>query len=444
MSITRKKWKVKGRFTTGFEMEMFTLDRNGRVVYEGEQIIENSRKISPGIHVVHEAGKHMFEIGATPETSIRKSFSNIMLTLEKVWEVAERKNLLLYPYATYPGEFNPKITKSPWYSVLEKVWGRDKFKVAGLCNSFHFHYGISQKIFAQNKKVIVANQPRGQRQGFVSSYNFLIAADPATTTLMQSSPFIEGKFLAKDSRMLLYRGGENLNYESLSRITQNFKLFRGLQDYVQTVTEVIKLVEKRYDIFKSQLIYWGFDPKLIRKYARKMDIAWNPVKINKHGTYEQRGMDMNLPSYALGVSVLLHRALRRIVDENIRVVPSDIGIYTPFKIEKNELYIPPISVVKEQLQLLSATEGLASSKIYRYCRGLAAFALEKSDRSDRKLVSRIKEMMDTRKTMSDRLLADIGKLGETDSVDRDAAASFAEKWSYDFLDDMDYTKKLLK
>ncbi len=445
MSNTRKKWNVKDKLSIGFEMELFTLDRKGRIVPEGENMISETKKSFSDIYVTKEAGKHMLEVGSNPAKSITASFGHMLRSLAGVWGIAEKRNLLLYPFATYPGEYRPAINSSIWYDIQKSLWGKDKFRINGLCSGFHFHFAIPQKVFSEKQKVLRQKPVKKEQDSFISCYNFLIAADPVTTTFMQSSPFIQGRYLAKDSRMLFYRGGENLDYNGL---WHDFQIFGGLQSYVHTITDLAKLIEKRYDIFKSQLIHWGFDPKLISKYARKLDIAWNPVKVNKHGTYEQRGMDMNLPSYALGVSLLLKYSLKKIISEKLEVVPSDIGIYKPFRLEGKKLYVPPISVVQEELQYLSATEGLANGKLHRYCKSLYNFAFNNTAEKDankdaKRMAKRLSEMLSEKKTMSDRLLEEIRKEGVDDYMDKKTAAKLAEKWSYDFLDDIEFTQKLL-
>ncbi|KHO45166.1 MAG: hypothetical protein QS98_C0012G0006 [archaeon GW2011_AR3] len=440
MSNTKKIWKAKGRFTTGFEMEMFTLDKEGHVVYEQDYIISRAKKYFKDVSVVKEVGKHMVEVGSQPSSDLRTSFNHILYTLEKTWEVAEKKNLLLYPFATYPGEFNPEINSSFWYDIRKKILGEEKFKMSGLCLGFHFHFAVPKNIFSRKKRVIVTLPDKKEQQSFISGYNFLIAADPVVTTFMQSSPYIQGTYLAKDSRMLFYRGGENLKFNGLYN---DFQIFGGLQSYIYTITDLAKLIQKRYDLLKSQLIHWGFDPRLIKKYAKKLDTAWNPVKVNKHGTYEQRGMDMNLPSYCLSVSALLQLALKRIVEEHIAVVPSDVGIYRPFKLEGKKLHIPPISIVQENLQHLSATEGLSNIKILRYCKALVQFAQAGDNQDQKRFMTRISSMLSEKKTISDKIIEKIKSLGFDDSITADAAATLAEGYAYEFLDDIDYTKALL-
>ena len=441
MSSTRKRWKVSDNFTSGFEMEMFTLDKEGYVAHAGTEIIEAAKKQYKEIYVTKEAGRHMIEIGVSPNSSAKKCLSEAVYTLEKCWELAGKRNLLLYPFATYPGRFDPKIRKSVWYDIQKKILGEDKFMITGIAAGFHFHFSASPTVCSARKGGIVSRPEARESETFMAGYNFLIAADPALTTFMQSSPFVQGKSLAKDSRMLIYRGGENLKHDGLYH---DFQIFGGLQSYVYTITDLVKLIEKRYDIFKSQVMHWGFDPALIKKYAKRLDTAWNPVKVNKHGTLEQRGMDMNLPSYASAISILLQLSMKRIVNEDLKVVPSDTGMYKPFAVEDNSIYVPPISIVQDKYQFLSATEGLANAKIFRFCKSLYNFALEGAGKDDVALMVRIREMLSTRKTISDKLLAEIEGKGLADYLPSEIAASFAEKWSYEFLDDIEYTKKMLE
>ncbi len=440
MSNTRKKWSTDGNFNSGYEMEMFTLNKEGYVVHDADYIIKSAKKEFPLIHVTKEAGKHMLEIGVNPSNNLRKSFTDINYTLEKVWEIAERKKLLLYPFATYPGKFNPEIHSTFWYEIQKKLWGENKFMINGLCTGFHYHFSIESKTYNKARQSLTLKTNSKESNSLMSSYNFLIAIDPAVTTFMQSSPFVQGEYLAKDSRMLIYRGGDNLKYDGL---WGDFQLFGGLQSYTNTITDLTKLIERRYNTFKNQLIKWGFDEKLIKKHARKLDIAWNPVKVNKHGTFEQRGMDMNLPSYTLGTSTLLQMAMTRIVKEKIKIIPHDIGIYKPFKLEKKELYVPPISVVREKLQYLSATEGIANNQIHRYCKAFLNFATKNIKKEDKKLVTRILEVLNTKETISDKIINKAKKYDYQEGLKDEQAAAIAEEWSYEFLDDIEYTKKLL-
>ena len=61
------------------------------------------------------------------------------------------------------------------------------------------------------------------KDSVVNSYNMLIAADPALTCFMQSSPFYQGEYIGKDSRVIMYRGGKPLN--NMKYFYANFQQF---------------------------------------------------------------------------------------------------------------------------------------------------------------------------------------------------------------------------
>jgi len=60
---------------------------------------------------------------------------------------------------------------------------------------------------------------------------------------MQSSPFYQGRRLAKDSRMLVYRGSEELGYPK--GLYTNFPAFGSLPAYVHAGTDLINRITER-------------------------------------------------------------------------------------------------------------------------------------------------------------------------------------------------------
>ena len=416
------------KYTAGLELEQFLIDSKGKISFSQQKILRQLKKKYHGNHYQKEVGMHMLEFGSKPSVSIPETFRSMLKEIKFAKEMVEENGLKLFPFASYPGEYDPEIHSHVWYELKMKILGEDKFKISGLCTGFHFHFSMPKKTFDTKSKFIVASKDLLENQKMVSSYNMLIAADPALTTLMQSSPYIQGKFLAKDSRMLFYRGGENLNYEGLY---SRFQSFGGLQSYITTIHEIIERVEKRYLLWKSALLEHGFDVDLIRRYGRKLDYAWNPVKVNKHGTFEQRGMDANLPTYVIGASLMLQKMLQRIYDEKLTVEPCEEGIKNPFKLEGDKLFVPTADKILKEYQYLSAAEGLENKEIYNYCKELYKFIKPKTSQEESKMLYRIKKMLETRKTMSDELIDDVKKEGlwKKQQLSESEAAKFALKWT---------------
>jgi len=427
----------------GLELELFTVARDGSIVNKGMALKRKSQEKVRKHLVSGELGEHQIEIITDPKAHVAKSFLQVLDTIEHVIEAAKKLEVLLYPYGTHPGEFEPTFRKKKWYEIKEQLVGTDKFKIASMCSAFQFHYSLSRSVFDRGSGTIKVSRKEKSNVRTVSLYNFLIAADPVVATLMQSSPFMQGYHIAKDSRVIYYRGGENLRHEGLH---SEFQLFGGLQPYINTVTDILRLIEKRYDVWRSQLLMHGFDPAVIHKYGKKLDYSWNPIKINKVGTFEIRGMDMNLPSYCLGMSYLLQEALHRVNREELVVTPSDIGIHKPFTVEKNKLYIPPESMVHAVLQYSSAVDGLKDPQIYDYCKAFVKFALETSPKKEHVLASRIGKILEKGQTVSDEMLRQIKdeKIDLKKKLNSRAAKKFATDWCYHVMPDLQLTRKLLE
>src|SRR3989338_4497228 len=432
---------MKG-YTTGLELEQFLIDSTGNINFGAERILKILKKKYPNHHYQKEVGTNMLEFGSNPSTQITETLASMAGELNDAIAILKEHGLKLYPFATYPGEYRPNIRTNPWYEVKKRILGEYKIKMSGQCIGFHFHFSLPKKSFEDKSKFIKVSKNDLENKKMVSSYNLLIAADPVLTTFTQSSPYIQGKFLAKDSRMLYYRGGSNLNYHGLYH---KFQLFGGLQNYITTIHDIIEDVEIRYVLWQNAVLAQGFDVDLVRRYGRRLDYAWNPVKVNKHGTFEQRGMDANLPTYVAATALIVQKMLQRVYDEQLTIAPSKDGTKEPFKIENGKLFVPPSEIVLKEYQYLSAVEGLENKRMQKYCRALYRFILPEVKGKKKKLLNRIRQMLSTKKTIADRLIDEVKKEGlwnKRKLPPRDAAR-LANKWSGYFENDLRVLEKWL-
>ncbi len=418
---------MQARPLCGLELEQFLLNADGSICFDAPPVLKDAEERRPG-HFQKEVGTHMMEIVTKPHRDYSLVLDDLNESLIELQAVTLKRKKIVYPFATYPGAYEPRINPNLWYSIKQAILGEDKFAMSGKCVGFHQHVSLPARSYEPKRRVLITGTDEEADSQTVSAYNLLIAADPALTTFMQSSPFIQGSYLAKDSRMLFYRGGTNLKFDGLY---SKFQHFGGLEGYILTINDIVRRIEKRYSLWKSALLKHGFDPALIRRYGRKLDYAWNPVKINKVGTLEQRGMDANLPSYIAASGVLIHGMLDRVYREKLHVNPSVVGIHEPFKVDGNILHVPPARVVLERYQYLSAVAGLASNEIFHYAKSLYKFALPELDNSERKLLRQVRRMLTTRKTMSDRLIADSKRRGlwKLPTLNNKQARILAISWS---------------
>src|SRR4051812_17980121 len=95
--------KTQPEFQFGTELELFTLDKEGRMVNSAPKLIKAINKSYIGMTIQKEVGKNMIEINSDPEAEVSNALENIIRQLEFILYSAEKENLVLYPYGTYPG-----------------------------------------------------------------------------------------------------------------------------------------------------------------------------------------------------------------------------------------------------------------------------------------------------------------------------------------------------
>jgi len=360
-----------------------------------------------------------------PDKKLSSTSLSITKNMKILIEIAQQNDRYLYPFGVYPGINKPKFRTGSSYTPQKKIFG-ERFINAGLCCGYHQHYTMPRGIFSENKVKYKINSK--VKRTFLDSYNFMIAADPIFTTLLQSSPFHNNKYLAKDSRMLLYRGGKKLRYNDGLYAKQQF--FGALQPYKHTLHDLLSSSKRRYNKWKKLIGEQGHTLS-----GNQLKYAWNPVKLNPQGTLEYRGSDMNYLSNIFSVATMLKFALRKIQQDFLLVVPSDIELNDSFKKEGNMLFIPPQTVVRKILQRESAHDGLKSDKIYSYTRSFMKFIKKNVYKEYRILLKPAEKMISEKKTMSDKIIEYARKHGHSVNLNQkfsqELSIHFSEKFEKD-------------
>lgn len=384
------------------EIEMHLLDNNGNISNESKKIIEKVKDVNEKIPITKECGQNMIEFGCYPNINTISPALELVDSIETANDILEKNDLKFYPFATYPGKFNPVFNSSTTYDIKQKLFG-ERFAIAPTVTGFHHHYTLPKGIFNQKEKNLRLFKDSKLKRSLINSYNLEISIDPLLTLFTQSSPFYQGKLFAKDSRVVVYRGGKKLQYVN-SLYGGKFRTLGNLQSYVHTQTDLMLSLRRKY--LKMRRLVKSIDKKIKfdEVYPYPLEIGWNPVKINKHGTLEQRGMDMNLLSNLFGVSTMLKYNLRKIQREYIEVIPADNGLEEAFKVEGGVMYIPPYSTVLN-LQKRSAYQGFQSQSIYKYAKKFFNYSKSIVPRKYQTLLRPIEEMIENKKTVSDNIMA---------------------------------------
>ncbi|MBN1156230.1 hypothetical protein JXA85_01315 [Candidatus Woesearchaeota archaeon] len=433
--------KQLNKSLVGFEVELFTINGKGRIVAGADTLIKRAKKLGLK-YVKKECSKNVIELAADPDEIVPESMGNVLDELEKICSFGEKKDIFLCPLGTYPGSFNPVLRRdNKHYDIKESILGKNRFKIEARCCGLHCHYTLPRGTFDAEVRMLKLLVRAKIKNAMVNSYNMMIAADPALTTFMQSSPFYQQRYFGKDSRVIMYRGGKDLKnekgaYSKLSR-------FGGLPQYKLTTLDLIELITNRYESWMSFIDEMGINIKTLAIYGSILDTTWNPVRVNAHGTLEQRGMDMNHPKYIVGIGGMIKFVLKKLQEEHYAVVPSDIGIKEPFKIEGDIIYIPPHSYVKKQMQYLSAYEGLDNEMVYDYCKRFLKLTASCMPKEKLKLIAPFKKMIENKKTVSDHIIDFARRKGYKNKIPNQLAAEIALNQSKKLVSEVCEIKEMI-
>ena len=432
------------RSMLGLEVEVFTLDSSGKVIFEADKLINRIKEKEKGIDIQKECARNMVELGSFPSVQVPNTIDTLLKNFESLLLTAEDHDMVIFPLGTYPGKFTPDMRLEGNYKIKKGVFGKKRFEIAGRCIGFHCHYALPWGVFDQQNLTIKKLLDSKNKQSLIDSHNLLIALDPVLTTFMQSSPFYQGRFIGKDSRLIVYRGGKRLRYPE--GLYTKYQLFGALQKYKQTGTDLTNYISNKHVHWKNILTRAGFSAKVLSSYGSILDTNWNPVKVNSHGTLEQRGMDMNHPLLILGISTFIKNILQKVQQEFIKVVPSDTGLKEPFKLEGKAMYIPPDSHVRGELQRASAYEGLDNNRIYQYCKRALKLVKQLTPKDESKFIVPFENMLSSRQTVSDELLLEAKKKGykKQDALPQKVAAELALNHSKRLFKEIVLTRKLIQ
>ncbi len=421
---------MPGKFPTmGLETEMFTIDENGKLVDRVDKIIRllsGNRRVHA--HMRKEVFKSMLEIGAQPGRKLREMEIKYLKNLESVLDLCEGEKTFLLPLGCYPAKSKSIMRRDPWYDMQSELYGRKRFMHALHICAFHFHYSLPRGIVEKSSRTIRALRYSKARDTFLNQYNFLVAADPALLTFCQSSPFHHGKHIAKDSRALLYRDIA-MKKENKYGLYAGYPEFGGLPGYEATLYDLKELSSRRKKHFVSLLSARGIAlPPRIDKISN-LRFTWEAIRVNRLGTFEYRGPDMNYPSCLFSISYLIKLAFGLIKSQNLQMLPSDIGLMEPFKREGDTVYLPPFSRVK-QLEMRSVLRGMESTQVRKYCSALFNFVVRNSKKKDLGRLEQISKMISAKKTLSDEIIGFVEKEGRSldsvpDSTLRDVAIEYS-------------------
>ncbi|MFP4403409.1 MAG: hypothetical protein ACOC3X_01230 [Nanoarchaeota archaeon] len=431
-----KTKKPLKRSTSGYETEQFVLNNDGSI--DNSEILIKKAKAKK-LPIQKECAKSMIELSCLPAKRLKMTSESMVDNHILLQEIAYGEDKYLYPFGTYFGNNNVVFRNKINYNIKKKVLGENRFKYAGYCCGCHQHYALPRGIFDKKNKIIKEMNYSKINKTLVDSFNFMTAIDPVLTTLTQSSPYFDNKLFAKNSRVIIYRGGKFLKFKDGTY--SKHRLFGGLQQYKTTVRDLNTVQKRRFQKWKILVKKAGYDVNKHIKSEKILSYNWSPVKINPLGTLEYRGYDMNYLSTIFGASTLLKFSLREIQQRFKIVVPLDISIKESFKIENNMIFIPSFSEIL-RLQKKAAYYGLEDNDVYTYVKNFYNLAKDMTNKNYHPLLLPIKEIIDNRKTTSDEIIDYFKKKGFKNKINQSVAKEAAIYFSNKFRKDLVRTKNI--
>ncbi|MCR4335197.1 MAG: glutamate-cysteine ligase family protein [archaeon] len=423
---------VLKRSSSGMELELQILDEKGKISNQSKELIAEVKKRNKKIDLVHEETKNMVELKSLPRVRLKDSLPRLFDDLGTTIETADSMGLKIFGLGTYPGKFTAEQVPKKRYQIQSHIFDKKTQIFAfGHCSGFHYHYTLPRGVFDSEKKFLKKLFNSKTKQSLLDSHNLLVAIDPATSCLMQSSPFIDGNFLAKDSRMLQIRNPDEMDYQK--GLFKELEEFGELPDYMWTMEDLryrlLAMDKKMKNLMKKTRYKEEVKKKPI------LDFVWTVIKINKLGTLEYRGCDMNHPKYFAGTAILLKSIQRMIQQDFYKVEVSDIGIKEPFKVEGTTIYIPPESYVKLKLQPASAYKGFDDKEVYNYVKRFFNFAKKHTNKDYLKLLIPLKNLIERKETVSDILIKRVKQKGYSlnEHIPQNVCAEIALKHSAQFV-----------
>ena len=331
----------------GLEQEFFLVEESGEPSVRADEFLERCREREGdggAACLAPEWVKGVVEINTPPVRSLAdlegEYANNVRLALRSAQEIGLR----LYPLGTYPLPLEPAVREEPDYQVQVLTVGPERFMDAGRCAGTHLHLGLPAGTVDTESGVSPVASEEARRE-LLDLYNLATALDPALIFLTRSCPFYEGGATGLAPRTARYRGSEAFGWDGVYR---NLPEVGALRPYAQSSAHLVRQQFDRYRAWLAAMERAGVDLGLfLESGGDLLRPAWNPVRLNRQGTLELRGMDSNLPKTTFTAVELVLSTAVRVVREGLTVTPDD-GVST-FEVAGGRLLVPGFGSLGERL-----------------------------------------------------------------------------------------------
>ena len=358
----------------GLEQEFFLVENSGHPSERADEFLERCREATEAESggpacFAPEFVLGLVEVNTPPVDTIydleREYAQNLRLALR----TARSLGLRLYPLGTYPLPLEPVVRDGLDYRVQVNTVGPERFVDAGRCAGTHLHVELPAGSVDEGAG-ISATASAAAREEVSNTYNLATALDPALVALTRSCPFFEGKKTGLAVRTVHYRGsaifGWNGVYKDLPQVG-------ALQPYAEDAEHLIHQQFERYKSWLSAMDRAGVERRYFAEAGGDLlRPAWNPVRLNRHGTLELRGMDSNYPGVTLTAVAMILGAAERVRRDCLQVLPDEE--VSAFEVTGGVLRVPAFGRLDGNLLHAAVTGGASDASVTAYLDSILEFA----------------------------------------------------------------------
>ena len=360
----------------GLEQEFFLVEESGLPSIRADEFLGVCREATGG----HGSGPDclapefvmgLVEVSTPPVLSLaeleREYLSNLRLALD----AARSLGLRLYPLGTYPLPFEPTPRDDLDYWMQVLTVGPGRFVHAGRCAGTHLHLELADGT-VDPAAGISAGATKSARAETLALHNVATALDPALILLTRSCPFYEGRSTGLSPRTVHYRGNSAFGWEG---VYTKLPWAGALLPYAETVEQLVRQQFDRYEAWLAAMDRTGVERHLFAEAGGDiLRPAWNPVRLNRQGTVELRGMDSNYPDVTLTAAELVAATADRVRRESLTVIPDD-GVRA-FEADGGALRVPGFEHLIGELLYRAVAGEIDDPDISDYLDSILEFAGE--------------------------------------------------------------------
>jgi gamma-glutamyl:cysteine ligase YbdK (ATP-grasp superfamily) len=354
----------------GLEQEFFLVENSGHPSERADEFLERCRQESAGpVCFAPEFVLGLVEVNTPPVYTLidleREYAHNLRIALRTARSLGVR----LYPLGTYPLPLEPAVRDGLDYRIQVSTVGPKRFEDAGRCAGTHVHLELQAGTVDEGAG-ISATASAAAREEVSNIYNLATALDPALVALTRSCPFFEGRTTGQAVRTVHYRGSETFGWEG---VYKDLPQVGALLPYAEDAEHLIRQQFDRYKAWLSAMDRAGVHRRYFAEAGGDLlRPAWNPVRLNRQGTLELRGMDSNYPEVTLTAAAIILRSANRVRRDGLEVLPDD-GVLV-FEVKGNMLRVPGFGHLGGELLHAAVTAGVNDETVAAYLDSILEFA----------------------------------------------------------------------